>query len=388
MKQPGAALFQAVSAHRNLLFCIKGSPDPDALAAAFVCKVLCEKLGKKCRIVATQELSLHQNRMFVKSLSLPFEVMHDFARVADWGDAYLVLDHASPVIEGLSEKLPCLVHIDHHDAVEVPFPIEMRWCRTDVGSTSTLVAQILEARHQELAFSEREMRRMTTALLFGLQTDTDQYALATPTDHTAMKFLSRFADAAVLKKLSGIPMGRTTTNRLQRAERNQIIYKDWLITGVGFIPERSRDDIAIIADLLLRQKRASLVVVFALVQDERRRKLTLDASVRSSDRSLKLSSLVRRMSLDGGGRKFKGAFQVKLDYFLSYSERDTLWAFVEKVTVEKLKRTRDSHYRVRLEGLLDSAETTASQLLAGLTGGMRNALRVVEKIRRRQGPEG
>ncbi len=385
MKDPDAAFFQAISAHNNLLFCIKGSPDPDALAAAFVCKVMCEKLGKRCRIVATQALSLHQNRVFVKQLSLPFEIAHDFARVAGWADAYLVLDHASPVVEGLSETLPCVVHIDHHDAVEVPFPIEMRWCRTDVGSTSTLVAQILEARHEELGVSKHDMRRMTTALLFGLQTDTDHYALATATDHAAMKFLSRFADAAVLKKLSTVPIGPATTNRLQRAERNQIIYKDWLFAGVGFIPDRSRDDIAIIADLLLRRQKVSLVVVFALVQDERRKKLTLDASVRTADRSLKLSSLIRRLSLDGGGRKFKGAFQVKLDYFLPYSERDALWAFVEKVTIEKLKRTRDSHYRVRLEGLLDSAEATASQLIERLTGGVRNAFQVFGKVRTRRG---
>ncbi len=384
MQHPDAAFLQAISKHSNLVFCIKGSPDPDALAAAFVCAALAERLGKKCRIVATQALSLHQNRVFAKRLSLPFELTHDFARLADWGDAYLVLDHASAVVEGLSDRLPCVVHIDHHDAVEASFPIAMRWCRTDVGSTCTLVAHILEACHDAFSISSRDMRRMTTALSFGLQTDTDQCRLATPTDYAAIKFLSRFADTALLKQLSGIPMGRTTTNRLQRAERNQIIYKNCLFAGVGFIPVRSRDDIAIIADLLLRRQQVALVAVFALVQDESRKKLTLDASVRSADRGLRLSTLIRRIASDGGGRRFKGAFQVKLDYFLTYSDREALWAFVEKVTVEKLKQTRDSHYKVRLQGLLESAEETAAKFLAGLPGGMRVVIEAFMARRRQE----
>ena len=109
-----------------MLICIKGSPDPDALAAAFVCKLLGERAGKRCRVVATQQLALQQNVVFVKRLALPLEVVDDFARLTSWADAYMVVDHASAEVEGLSGEVPCVVHIDHHEPVAASFPIAMR----------------------------------------------------------------------------------------------------------------------------------------------------------------------------------------------------------------------------------------------------------------------
>lgn len=366
MKQPHKALAEAIRNYRNILICIKGSPDPDALAAALAIKILCEKHGKKAKIAATQNLSLDQNKVFARRLALSFDIADSFAKHRSWADSYVVVDHPSPAIEGLSGVLPCCVHIDHHDKVRPPVPIGMRWCTTSVGSTSTLIATIVEQCHRDLNISDVEMQRIATALLFGIQTDTDKYALATRADYAAIHFLSPFANAAILKKLSAVPLSRGTAARLQLAEQSKEIYKGWLITGVGFVPEIHRDDIAIIADFLLSREEVDMVVVFAIIEDQRNNKLTLDASIRSKSRALKLNPLIRRLASNGGGRRSKGAYQVKLDYFASFANRALLWELVNKATVEKLKRTRDLTYRVKLEGMVENARGALSGIFSGL----------------------
>lgn len=376
MRYPEKEFKKAIEDYNNILICIKGSPDPDAIASGFALKILCERHGKKVRIAATQPLSLHQNRLFVRKLSIVFELTKSFDKYLGWADAYAVVDHASAEVEGLSEEIPCCIHIDHHEKTTAPFPISMRWCDTQVGSASTLIAELMESCYRELNISESEMKRISTALLFGIQTDTDKYALATDNDYTAIKLLSRFADTNLLGKLSGVPLSRKTAARLQKAERNKTIYKGWLITTVGYVPVKSRDDIAIIADFLLRREEVHLVVVFALIRNESKRKLTLDASVRSKDRALKLTPLIRRVATNGGGRKSKGAYQVDLDYFYDFSDATIFRQFVEKVTVEKLKRTRDFTYRVKIQSVIEDAKDAALNLFTELTSSLPNELRV------------
>ncbi len=375
MKHPEKELSKAIDDCSKVLICIKGSPDPDAIAAAFALKILCEKHGKRARMVATEQLSLHQNKLFVRRLFLPLEFADSFNKHLDWADSYAVVDHASAEVEGISDKLPCCVHIDHHAKTQATFPISMRWCNPHVGSASTLLSVLLARGYRDLGISSDEMTRMSTALLFGIQTDTDKYALATKDDYEAIEFLSQFASAAILRKLSGVPLGRRTAARLQTAERNKKIYRGWLITNVGFVPAKCRDDIAIIADFLLRREDVTMVVVFALIRNDRKKKLTLDASVRSKDRALKLTPLIRRVAADGGGRKSKGAYQVNLDYFFDFSDMAFLWEFVERATLEKLQRTRDFTYKVRLQSVLEDAKDAAMNVITGLKNSLPAELR-------------
>jgi nanoRNase/pAp phosphatase (c-di-AMP/oligoRNAs hydrolase) len=375
MKDPHKRFAEAIADYRNILICLKGSPDPDALAAAHGLKLLCDKHGKSAKIVATQKLSLKQNKLFAERLMLSFEVAPSFDKHLRWADTYIVVDHPSPTIEGLSGQLPCSAHIDHHEKVRPPVPIGMRWCTTTAGSTSTLVSTILADCHRELNISLGELERVATALLFGLQTDTNKYALATEEDQAAIEFLSQFANESILRELDGVPLSGSTAARLQLAEQNKEIYKGWLITGVEFVPEKQRDDIAIVADFLVRREDVELVIVFAVIEDERNEKLTLDASIRTKNPELKLTPLIRRIASNGGGRKAKGAYQVNMDYFASFNDKALLWTLVAKATVERLKRTRDATYIAKLHGMVENARGAFGGIYEGLLGAIRQARR-------------
>lgn len=374
MRNPEIELARAIKGHQNILICIQGSPDPDALASAFALKLLSEKHGKRARVVATKKLSLSQNQQFVKLLSLPYEVADNFANLLSWADSYMVVDHPSPEIKGVSDSLPCLVHIDHHEPRNCALTVQMQWRSKNVGSTSTLVSLILEKSYVDLKFSEYEMERMTTALLFGIQTDTDKYALAAKLDYSAIHFLSRFCNGKILRKIAAVPLSKTTASHLRLAEKNKKIYKDWLITGIGYVQEKNRDDIAIIADFLLRREKVALVVVYALIYNERKKRLTLDASLRSSDAKFRLNSMIRRITRNGGARKFKGAFQVNLDYFSEHVNRGEILALAETVTVAKLKNAKDTTYKYIVQEAVDLAKDKASSLFSLLRSRLKEQL--------------
>jgi hypothetical protein len=81
-------------------------------------------------------------------------------------------------------------------------------------------------------------------------------------------------------------------------------------------------------------------VVFSVV--EKKKGLTLDVSFRTKKEDFNLNDLIKRITSEGGGRKFKGAYQVNLDYFIHCSDRDLLWRTVSTTTVEVLKTQRDA----------------------------------------------
>jgi hypothetical protein len=51
--------------------------------------------------------------------------------------------------------------------------------------------------------------------------------------------------------MDSIPYSEETITVISKAIMNSFYYKDWLFCGVGFIPEKYRDSIAIAADYML-----------------------------------------------------------------------------------------------------------------------------------------
>jgi nanoRNase/pAp phosphatase (c-di-AMP/oligoRNAs hydrolase) len=339
-------LIATIKKYPRLLIYIKGSPDPDAFGGSFVLKLLCEAHGTEGTIVSPQEASLPQNIKIIKDLRLPIR----FKKVEDCKkhyDAYAILDHQSVFLEGITGVIPCAIHIDHHEPSADEIPVELQIQTGKAGSTSTLFIHLLKALH--VTFTNSHWRSAATALYYGIQTDTDDFQHAGELDHQALEIISPYVDRTILSRINSLPFTKETMHFFHQALQNQIIYKDWLISGIGFINEKYRDNIGIIGDFLMKREGIEAVVVFGIVEKDNR--LILDASFRTKNEKLNLNTLIKKITKEGGGRKYKGAFQVNLDYFVLCPGRDLLWKTVYSTTIETLKKRRDDTHASDLQKL-------------------------------------
>jgi nanoRNase/pAp phosphatase (c-di-AMP/oligoRNAs hydrolase) len=350
-------LLETIKTYRRLLIYIKGSPDPDAIAASYALKLLCETQGTDALIACPQEPSLPQNIRMIKDLHLPirFKPVEDCKK--NW-DAYAVLDHQSVFVEGVTGVIPCAIHIDHHEQVKDEIPVDLRVLVDEAGSVSTIM--IFLAGSSGIDFSRNHWRHAATAFYYGIQTDTDDFQHAGPLDHKALEIISPYVDKALLNRISTLPFTKEAMSFFNQALKNQILYKDWLISGIGFIEQKHRDAMGLIGDFLLKREGLKAVVVFGIVEKDGR--LTLDASFRSKDEDLNLNALIKKITKEGGARKFKGAFQVDLDYFANCPDRDLLWQTVYTTTIETLKKRRDDAYGTELHQLFFSIKKKVRDL--------------------------
>ena len=149
---------------------------------------------------------------------------------------------------------------------------------------------------------------------------------------------------------------------LWRAIENIIIHKDWLMTGIGYVDEEFRDSIAIIADYLINWENANVVIVFAVIGQKNRSGMYLDASFRTKDKSLNLNHIIKQITSTGGARRYKGAYQIPMDYFINCPDKQKLLEIVNITTVEILKKQRDRLKITEIMSFYDSVKEKIKDL--------------------------
>ena len=339
MKTNAAAqdFLQALTGCRHHAVIIKGSPDPDALAAACALQCLSAALGNEASIVCVQPVALPQNRDFVRELGIKLLAPSD--RHLATATAYSVVDHqdAAPLPE--LAALPCLIHIDHHEVSADQVPAQFRLVDSKAGAASSLIARLW---HQAaLPVRQEDRQRMAGALLAGILTDTDRGRLAGESDREAIAFLEKIADPGIVARSSQASLTPEMSAALAQAEQEARIYRDWVISGIGYLAAGERDTIAIVADCLLEHHEdAETVVVYAVIENGRRGSMVLDASMRSRNAGRNLDRLIKRITPHGGGRRHKAAFQIPLDFLSHCHERERLWETLRDATENALITAR------------------------------------------------
>lgn len=352
---------EAVSKYKNIALYIPGSPDPDAIASAYAIKILLKNISIDSEIFAETRLSLPQNKAFLETLKIPVTFGKEI-NLKKY-DSYIVTDFQSNLIEKIGDKLPCAAHIDHHAKSQNIVRSDFSLVRTDSGSTSTLVALIIK--NLDIKISDKEMRPIATALAFGIQTDTDKYNHTTPLDIEALKYLTPFTDKKILTSISNMPVSPETLLCYKKGLANETIYKDWGMYGIGYIDSKNRDSIAISADMILKNRGHKIVAVYAIIENRKKNDMYLDVSFRSESSKVNLNRIIKGITPDGGGRRYKGAYQVKLNYFRNAPDKNFLWDIVESTTVETLKVSRDSIsiYISELENFYSSIKNRVLSIL-------------------------
>lgn len=359
MNKTAALFIEAVSKYRAIAIYIPGSPDPDAIASAYAIKMILKHRLIDSDIFAENRLSLLQNRVFIDRLKIPVNFGKDI-NLKKY-QAYIVPDFQNNRIEYIGDRIPCAAHLDHHGESKDSVKADFSLIRTDAGSTSTLVALIVK--NLNIDFPEKDMVSMATALTFGIQTDTDKYNKLTPLDDEALDFLSKFTDRSILQGINSMPLSPETLLFYNKAKENEVTYKDWAFYGIGFIEAKNRDSIAIVADMILKNSDYKTVAVFAIIENHKKRETYLDVSLRSNSSAVDLNRVIKKITPNGGGRRYKGAYQVKLNYLQNTPDRDLLWQVVEAATLETLRRSRDTLYITGIKSIYSGVKNRLISLL-------------------------
>jgi len=197
---------------------IYGEPDPDSLAAGWALQYLLKPYAQSVKVLSTQPVQRVQNARFLNSLKIPVEFVdevpwHEFTKLA-------VVD-AQPNFFNPKPPVAFDIVIDHHPKKD-NYSFKFSDVRPSYGSTSTMLLEYL------VLAGRKVTKKMSTALWFGLKTDTDNISMS--------------ADAADVAAY-GYLYHKSDRNLVQWLETSEIpiAFKDYYIKGLEIIePQKKR----------------------------------------------------------------------------------------------------------------------------------------------------
>ncbi len=333
----GETLAAVKGAH--VLLALRGHPDPDGIASAMAQAHIAQRMGVSATIAYCHELSHRENRALVKLLGVELRKIKSVKEVGQKIDFISLVD-AHDVDPELADAggLEVLTVVDHHRA---PTPPKGRFVdlRQDVGATATIFVEYLQELCPLDADSEED-RRIATALMHGLSTDTDDFMLARAGDFRAAALVSEVCDRDLLADLSRRLIAPNAMDIIARALASLFVRRNFAMAGVGFVPEADRDTIAQAADFLVRREDIDTVVVYGVVGEK-----FIEGSLRthspSVDPAVWLEQAFGHDELGrayGGGRRDKGGFRIPIGFLGRATDRAQLWQLVEHAARTALLR--------------------------------------------------
>lgn len=323
---------------RPHLILLWGHPDPDAIGSAMAHKRLCERLGASATIAHVLPVSRAENRALVKLLNVPMIKISDGVELEQYGYLALVDASASEVSIRLPESLKLLTVVDHHRPATVP-KAEYVDIRHDVCSTCTIYADYAEKGLAPFGADGNDDSAVATAMFFGIQTDTDDFALATPADFRAAAYLKPFCDAETLSRVGRRSLTAEAMDAVGRALADLEVIRDFAIAGVGRVSANNRDAIPMAADFILRREDIDTVLVYGMVEDR------IDGSLRTRRASVDPAAFMQAAFGDdsegrpyGGGRADMGGFRVPLGMLAECDDDERLWALVRETVQKRVAR--------------------------------------------------
>ena len=325
---------------KHLLIALRGHPDPDGIASALAQAHIAQRLGvAKTTISYCHELSHRENRALVKLLNVEMKKMRNVVDLAEPPDFVGLVDahDVDPDMVGV-DQIETLTIVDHHRA---HFPPRARFVdmRNDVGATATIFVEYLQELFP-LSADNDDDRRVATALMHGLATDTDDFSLARATDHRAAGLLAEVCDRDLLQDLSRRLIAPSAMGVIARSLAALTVRRNFAMSGVGFVSESERDTIAQAADFLIRREDIDTVVVFGIVGER-----FIEGSLRTHSPSVDPAVWLEqafghdeRGKAFGGGRRDKGGFKIPIGFLGRATDRAQLWALVEHAARQALLR--------------------------------------------------
>jgi nanoRNase/pAp phosphatase (c-di-AMP/oligoRNAs hydrolase) len=323
---------------KPLVILLGGHPDPDAIGSAVAHQRICERLGVSATIAHVLPLSRSENRALVKVLGLSITKVTEPADLDEFQFLSLVDANSAESSIELPKHLQLLTVVDHHRPASIP-KAPFVDIRHDVGATCSLYAEYMEQGLAPLNGGGRSDSTAATAMFFGIQTDTDDFALATPPDFRAAAYLKPHCDAEALSRFGRRKMTAEAMVALKRALLDLEVIRDFAIAGVGRVSAANRDAIPMAADFIMRREDIDTVFVYGIVDGR------IDGSLRTNSPSIEPATfLLNAFGEDaqgrpfGGGRADKGGVQLPLGVLAETDDEESLWAMVREIVHQRVSR--------------------------------------------------
>jgi nanoRNase/pAp phosphatase (c-di-AMP/oligoRNAs hydrolase) len=326
---------------KHVCIALRGHPDPDGIACALAQAHIGQRLGVgRTTIAYCHELSHRENRALVKLLGLELKKLKSLREVDEEPVDFVALvdSHDLDPDYADADDIEVLTIVDHHRA---PAPPKARFVdlRVEVGATATIfVEYLLELTPLDAEIEED--RRIATALMHGLSTDTDDFMLARAGDFRAASQIVEVCDHDLLTDLSRRLIAPTAMDVIARALASLHVRRNFAMAGVGFVSEAERDTIAQAADFLVRREDIDTVVVYGVVGDK-----YIEGSLRTHSPSVDPAAWLEqafghdeRGRAYGGGRRDKGGFKIPIGFLGRVTDRAQLWQLVEHAARSALLR--------------------------------------------------
>jgi len=332
-----------------LVILLTGHPDPDSIGGALAHQRICESLGVPATIAHVLPVSHRENRALVKLLNVEMQQISNSHELSHYKYLSLVDTCTTEASLEIPADLKLLTVVDHHRALSGKLDAAFVDVRPSIGATCSIYAEYLQGGLTPLDGERRDDARVATALLFGIQTDTDDFTLATPADFAAAAYAKAYCDAEVLKRVGRRTVSAAAMDVLGRALANLSVVRDFAFAGVGMVPSGDRDAIGAAADYILMREDLDTVLVYGVVDDR------VDGSLRTTSPSVDPAVFIqtafgrdRDGKPYGGGRSDKGGFQIPLGLLADCEDTDRLWALVQEMLENRLERVvpdieRDDH---------------------------------------------
>jgi len=259
MQELSKKLYETASEAGRLLILPHNDPDPDAIASAVALRhLLAERLGMECTIAYQGIIGRAENRALVRYLDHPLEPMSDADLQRSPSLALIDTQPGAGNITLPPEARVALV-IDHHVWHEKTAAASHADVRPELGATSTILAQYLQAAGMEPPVS------LATVLFYGIKAVTMGLSRDTsPDDAAAYSFLQPRVDVAALAKIEHAQVPADYFKSFDAALRAARRYDGLIFAHISAL---SYPDLAAeMADVLLRLEKAQWVVCMGTYQ--------------------------------------------------------------------------------------------------------------------------
>ncbi|MFW6324728.1 MAG: DHH family phosphoesterase [Desulfovibrionales bacterium] len=232
--------------------------DPDALASAMALKRILARRVAAVGLAQVNEITRPDNLAMIRYLRIPARRLTP--TLAAQYDCFALVDsqpHHHPDLSPFSYSIV----IDHHPfSDENPVHADFKEIKPEYGATSTLLTEYL------YNLKLRPGKLLATALLYGIKTDTRSFERNfTDADIKAFRYLSKFADQMILRKIVRSEFRLEWLKYFSQAMRKMRIIGSGMIVCMGEVD--STDILVILADFFLRVHEISWTVVSGISDD-------------------------------------------------------------------------------------------------------------------------
>lgn len=253
--------------------------DPDAIGSAFGMQEVLSLLGKTSTIYYQGKVGHPQNEALCNKFGLMGRMKalpsrHD----TESGDPERnSINLTNPVLVDSSRandsRLPFaiapVIVVDHHGQSDVGEELvnTFFWVDESAGSACTMVSEILS----EISPDNWEMKPDLAVLLaLGIYTDCKDGLRTGERDDNAYAWIKRYANSTDLINLirykRPFSFLRNLAHAVSYVEKYDTYRKGRIMGGLGRIPDKQGDDLAMVADELLRTVGAPLALTWAMVE--------------------------------------------------------------------------------------------------------------------------